>query len=228
MVGTEELILRIAFGSVFGGLIGLERHVHGRPAGFRTHILVCTAMVLLMEVSEYYHYLGLQDPSYVRVDPGRIAAGAITGIGFLGAGVIIKMGASVQGLTTAASIWMVAAIGLATGAGLYAESVFSTAGTVFALLALRAVERHTPHDLMKVLRISSDADVDEEAVYSVLDKFNALVFSADYESNAEAGDYTVTMRVAFRGRRAGRPKLKDAVSGLAMLKGVKSVSLKSQ
>ena len=111
MISTEELLIRIALGAVLGGLVGLERHVHGRPAGFRTHILVCTALVLLMEVSEYYHYLGTQDPSYVRVDPGRIAAGAITRIGFLGAGVIIKMGASVQGLTTAARIWMVAAIG---------------------------------------------------------------------------------------------------------------------
>jgi putative Mg2+ transporter-C (MgtC) family protein len=113
MLTSNEIIMRLLLGTLFGGVIGFERQVHGRPAGFRTHILVCIAAVLIMLVSEYYQYLSSIDPSYVRIDPGRIAAGALAGVGFLGAGVVLKAGLSIQGLTTAACIWVVSAIGLA-------------------------------------------------------------------------------------------------------------------
>src|SRR5512143_1610496 len=98
MPSTPELVARLLLGALLGGVIGFERHTHGRPAGLRTHILVCLASTLVMIVSEYYHHLASLDPSYVRVDPIRLAAGAITGVGFLGAGVIVKAGGSVQGL----------------------------------------------------------------------------------------------------------------------------------
>ncbi len=227
MISTEELLFRLALGAVFGGLVGVERQMHSRPAGFRTHILVCTAAVLLMEVSAYYHLLGPQDTSYVRVDPGRIAAGAITGIGFLGAGVIIKLGASVQGLTTAASLWMISAIGLATGAGLYAESTMAFAITIFSLQVLRVVERHMPHDVIKTIRITTQCLVDDESIYGVLDAHRGRVFGMDCDSDS-SGECVIVLKVAFRGRRAGRPPLREVVNELVALEGVSSVSLKTQ
>lgn len=95
MLSETEIIIRLLLGAVLGGIIGFERQVHGRQAGFRTQLLVCVASVLVMIVSEYYHHLSYMNPSYVRVDPGRIAAGAITGIGFIGAGAILKMGITI-------------------------------------------------------------------------------------------------------------------------------------
>jgi putative Mg2+ transporter-C (MgtC) family protein len=89
MLTSNEIIMRLLLGTLFGGVIGFERQVHGRPAGFRTHILVCIAAVLIMLVSEYYQYLSTIDPSYIRIDPGRIAAGALAGVGFIGAGVVL-------------------------------------------------------------------------------------------------------------------------------------------
>ncbi|MDP3259539.1 MAG: MgtC/SapB family protein [Thermodesulfovibrionales bacterium] len=131
MLSETEIIIRLLLGAVLGGVIGFERQVHGRQAGFRTQLLVCVASVLVMIVSEYYHHLSYMNPSYVRVDPGRIAAGAITGIGFIGAGAILKMGITIQGLTTAACLWMVSAVGLAIGAGLYVAGVAASALTLF-------------------------------------------------------------------------------------------------
>ena len=227
MISTEELLFRLALGAVFGGLVGVERQMHGRPAGVRTHILVCTAAVLLMEVSAYYHLLDPQDASYVRVDPGRIAAGAITGIGFLGAGVIIKLGATVQGLTTAASLWMISAIGLATGAGMYAESTGAFVITIFSLQVLRVVERHTPHDVVKTLRITTRCLVDDNALHAVLDSHKGRVLGMDYDSDS-SGECVIVMKVAFRGRREGRPPLREVVAELVALEGVKTVSLKTQ
>jgi putative Mg2+ transporter-C (MgtC) family protein len=109
-------------GTLLGGIIGFERQTHGRPAGFRTQLLVCVSCVLLMIISEGY-YADSGQAGLMRIDPTRIAAGAMTGVGFLGAGVILKSGASVQGLTTAACVWIVSAIGLAIGAGQYVAAI---------------------------------------------------------------------------------------------------------
>src|SRR3954471_2443505 len=119
-----EMAIRLLAALVAGSLIGLERSYHGRPAGFRTHALVCMASSLLMLLT-IYHARWFTDvsPDGVRIDPTRMAQGVMTGIGFLGAGVIMKEGLSVRGLTTAGSIWMTAAIGLLAGVGLY-DAVF--------------------------------------------------------------------------------------------------------
>lgn len=114
------IMFRLLLAAFCGGIIGYQRERMEKPAGFRTHVLVCVSSALLMIVS-YYPFKGL---SYA--DPSRIAAGAITGIGFLGAGAIISQGAVVKGLTTAASIWAVAGIGLAAGIGLYFPTIVST------------------------------------------------------------------------------------------------------
>ncbi len=144
MLDPSEVLARLLLGAVLGGIIGFERQAHGRPAGFRTHLLVSTASVLIMIVSTEYYHLTAQNPEFIRIDPARIAAGAITGIGFLGAGVIIKTGLTVQGLTTAACLWVVSAIGLSIGSGLYLPAGIAFIITFLALWVLRKVEAKVP------------------------------------------------------------------------------------
>lgn len=128
-----------------GGIIGLERSFHGRPAGFRTHTLVCLASSLLMLVTLYqWQWLPGVPLDTVRTDPTRMAQGIMTGIGFLGAGVIFKEGLSVRGLTTAASIWITAAIGILLGIGFYAPAVLATAFTIGTLSFFRWIEAKLP------------------------------------------------------------------------------------
>src|SRR5881409_2685801 len=130
---------------IAGGLIGLERSYHGRPAGFRTHALVCMASSLLMLVTIYQgEWFSPTARESVHVDPTRMAQGVMTGIGFLGAGVIMKEGLSVRGLTTAASIWMTAAIGLLAGVGFYFPMALSVVLTLGVLSLFRWIEARMP------------------------------------------------------------------------------------
>ena len=122
--------MRLASALAAGSLIGLERSVHGRPAGFRTHALVCLASALLMLVTAYqWEWLGVTaaNEDSFRTDPTRMAQGIMTGIGFLGAGVIFKEGLTVRGLTTAASIWITAAIGILYGVGFFYRAILGHA-----------------------------------------------------------------------------------------------------
>lgn len=144
MPETLEMIFRLLLGAFIGGIIGFERQSHGRAAGFRTNMLVSVASVLIMIVStEYYSLLPLES-AFIRIDPARISAGAIIGVGFLGAGVIVKSGFSVQGLTTAACIWVISVIGLAIGGGLYLYGITAFIITVSALWLFRKLERIMP------------------------------------------------------------------------------------
>ena len=127
-----------------GAAIGYERSYHGRPAGFRTHALVCTASSLLMLVTVYEAHWMRVAGHVVQIDPTRMAQGIMTGIGFLGAGVIIKEGLSVRGLTTAASIWITAAIGILAGVGFYAPLVMAVALTLGVLSLFRWIEARMP------------------------------------------------------------------------------------
>jgi putative Mg2+ transporter-C (MgtC) family protein len=223
MLSTPELVLRLALGALFGGIIGYERQVHGRPAGFRTHMLVCIASVLIMEVSEYFHYLAEQDPSYVRIDPGRIASGAITGVGFLGAGVIIKTGVTVHGLTTAACLWMVSAIGLALGTGLYTAATVSFAITLFALLVLRYVERATSKTVFKFLSVSAGGRVSEGRIDETLKRHGATVFNTDYEKDMASGELTLHYTIAISDASSVRQVLEE----LSSVEEVRKVSFKT-
>jgi putative Mg2+ transporter-C (MgtC) family protein len=134
----DESLLRLALAAVLGGLIGVERELREREAGLRTHLLVALGSALFTIVGAYgfRDFLETGDP-VVRADPTRIAAQIVTGIGFLGAGAIIRQGFSVRGLTTAATLWVVAAVGLASGAGYYSAAVITTALVLIALYPLR-------------------------------------------------------------------------------------------
>jgi putative Mg2+ transporter-C (MgtC) family protein len=139
-----EMALRLLAALAAGALIGYERSYHGRPAGFRTHSLVCTASCLLMLVTVYEAHWVRAGSDLVQIDPTRMAQGIMTGIGFLGAGVIIKEGLSVRGLTTAASIWITAAIGILAGVGFYFPLVLSVALTLGVLSLFRWIEARMP------------------------------------------------------------------------------------
>lgn len=123
---------------MLGGLVGFERETHNRPAGLRTHMLVCVGSALLMMVS-----LEVAGGSAGRgtADPGRIAAQVVSGIGFLGAGTIMREGLTIRGLTTAASLWVVAALGLAAGAGFYTAAAIATLVTIATLMIMGRFER---------------------------------------------------------------------------------------
>ena len=135
---TWEYILRIVIAAILGGAIGLEREYRAKGAGFRTHFLVALGSALLMLLSQYGFMDLLKEHSdlSIRLDPARIAAQVVTGIGFIGAGTIIFQKHVIKGLTTAAGIWVVGAIGMTCGAGMY---ILSIATTVLVLLGLEAM-----------------------------------------------------------------------------------------
>lgn len=137
MISDSSVFARLAISAFLGGLIGVERQWHRCNAGLRTHILVSLGSCLIMLTSIYVSdiYSGM-----VKADPARIAAGVITGIGFLGAGTIIRDNEGVRGLTTAASLWVVAGIGLAAGCGFYKAAEFTALLALVVLVVLRLAE----------------------------------------------------------------------------------------
>jgi len=142
----QEELLRVVVAAGLGGLVGLERELRDREAGFRTHLLVSVGSCLFTLVSAYgFHEFLVGGGNIVRTDPTRIAAQIVTGVGFLGAGAIIRQGFSVRGLTTAATLWVVAAIGMASGAGYYSAAVITTALVLFSLWPLRIIAFRTMH-----------------------------------------------------------------------------------
>ncbi len=133
-----HVLLRLVLAAALGGAIGLERELRERQAGLRTHLVVCLGSALFTIVSAYgFREFLVHGGSVVRADPTRIAAQIVSGIGFLGAGAIIRQGLSVRGLTTAATLWLVAAIGMAAGAGYYSAALFATAAGLLTLGPLR-------------------------------------------------------------------------------------------
>lgn len=140
MIDNVELIARLGVSCILGGLIGLEREGLNRPAGFRTHVLVALGSTLIMLIS-IYGFRNVSGPH----DPARLAAQVVSGIGFLGAGTIMKEGLSIKGLTTAASLWVVAAIGLASGAGFYVGAVATTIFVYVTLVFFTRLERYYLH-----------------------------------------------------------------------------------
>jgi putative Mg2+ transporter-C (MgtC) family protein len=137
-LGAGQVLLRLALAAVLGTAVGFERELRDREAGMRTHLLVALGSCLFTLISAYgFHEFLTAGGNVVRADPARIAAQIVTGIGFLGAGAIIREGLSVRGLTTAGSLWVVAAIGMASGAGYYTAAIFTTLLTLFALGPMR-------------------------------------------------------------------------------------------
>jgi len=161
-----DALLRLVVAAALGGAIGIEREIRDREAGIRTHLLVSLGAGLFTIVSAYgFHEFLTSGASVVRADPTRIAAQIVTGIGFLGAGAIIREGLSVRGLTTAGSLWVVAAIGMASGAGYYWPAVVATVLTIFALWPLRliayaVIERIKPEENRLIIELKEGQSVE--------------------------------------------------------------------
>ena len=185
------VIWRLVLATILGGLIGIEREIHGRPAGFRTHLLVTLGACLMMIVSEafFYKYGGMNSDSVVRLDPGRVAAQIVTGIGFLGAGAIVKEGPTVRGLTTAACLWVSAGIGMAIGAGFYNPAIVTTAISLFSLLMLKRAEKMFRKERYRTLRVH--CAYDEQALPKLeeyLAKKKLQIVTFGFEKDRLAGE----------------------------------------
>ena len=194
---TNLILTRLFLTVLAGGIIGLERALHGREAGFRTHTLVCVSSGLLMLLMDYqWQLIPQQFIDTIRTDPTRMAQGIMTGIGFLGAGVIIKEGLTVRGLTTAASIWMTAAIGIVIGLGFYEPALYTTIITVITLSMFRWVEAKIPsmkYAQLSVRFLRNNKFTDEDSLRSLISEYNIKSFETAYQLGEEGRVFTYTM-----------------------------------
>ncbi len=223
MISPYEIILKLLLGALLGGVIGFERQTHGRPAGFRTQLLVCVACVLIMIISESYYIKSTAGPDFVRIDPTRIAAGAMTGVGFLGAGVILKTAFSIQGLTTAACIWIVSAIGLAIGAGQYVAGITGFAITFISLWFLRLLEIKIPTMAYKYVTVVTDNSGDEKAIVSIFEDRGFKINKMDYDIGIATNEKKYIFTVSAKDGIA----MEKVISAVTRLKFAKKLEIRS-
>jgi putative Mg2+ transporter-C (MgtC) family protein len=224
MPSELELVGRLALAAALGGAIGLEREISDQPAGFRTHILVALGACLFGIVSAYSFeaFLGTDEPPQVRFDPSRLAAQIVTGIGFLGAGAIIRYGMSVRGLTTAASLWVVAAIGTAAALGEYLIGTVTAAITLLALYGLKPIRSRLVRGLKKeheefVLEAGFSLDIDR-LVHEVTEA-NLRIDHLRVEEDEQEGIRQIVLFLMIPPDR--RPE--DAVALLTRVEGIRNV-----
>ncbi|BCR04019.1 magnesium transporter MgtC [Desulfuromonas versatilis] len=219
------VLVKLLLSALAGGIIGVEREKHGRPAGLRTHLLVAVAACLMMVVSEafYLKYGDLAGTGVVRLDPSRAAAQIISGIGFLGAGVILKEGVNIRGLTTAASLWMAAGLGMAFGMGLVAPAAMAAAVALASLIWLKKLEPVIQKDRYLFLTVIAE---NRGGIYEELEgllternlRLNNIESSLDLAKCEVCYEFIITNHH----RRIGR-ELTQAISTLA---GVRRINFK--
>jgi putative Mg2+ transporter-C (MgtC) family protein len=197
-----EMIWRLLAALFAGAAIGYERSYNGRPAGFRTHALVCMSSSLLMLVTVYEASWVRTSPGEIRLDPTRMVQGIMTGIGFLGAGAIIKEGLTVRGLTTAASIWITAAIGVLAGIGFYFPLIVSVILTLGVLSVFRWIEQAMPTQayFQFDVRLARDGGIDEDSLRELLRThgFSIANFSHRYDGEGGVKRHGMVMRTKDR------------------------------
>jgi putative Mg2+ transporter-C (MgtC) family protein len=224
MIGNVELVARIAAGAVLGGVIGYERDRHRRPVGLRTHLIVAMASATFTVLSAqfaYWQHYGKDD--LVEVDASRIAASVVSAVGFLAGGAILRTGLTVQGLTTAAGLWLVTAIGMCAGAGMYVVSVSVTAMGIVALTVLRRFEDKNDHLMRR--RVSVVLGEDEPGighVVSALTVLGATVSEVEYERRLDDGKKRIvaTFDVQFADT-VGVAKIIEAVESVQGVRRVR-------
>jgi putative Mg2+ transporter-C (MgtC) family protein len=215
-ISWGDALLRLAVAAALGGAIGFERELREREAGLRTHMLVSLGSALFTIVSAYGFTEFLRSgEATVRADPTRIAAQIVTGIGFLGAGAIIRMGLSVRGLTTAASLWVVAAIGMAAGAGFWEPAIVTTGLVLVLLWPLRTLA----HRLLVLVRpeegrlaVDLEQGVSTSTVLAVLEDLGARVDSLELHETPEGR--SVLLDLQYRSS-AQAHEAADRIGGLA-------------
>ncbi len=198
-----EFLLRLCLATLAGSLVGLEREMRGRLAGFRTHLLVCLGSALVMMVSISFAYV--QWPEHnnhdIRIDPSRIAYGVMTGIGFLGAGTIMQSRGGIRGLTTAAALWCVAAIGLTIGLGLYLLGAMGTILVVTALSILDQFESLIPKPVYRRVVIRRPwAGLCVAETVARMRELGFRVVSTAFERNADLVTVDITLSLSSRKR----------------------------
>jgi putative Mg2+ transporter-C (MgtC) family protein len=223
MLGT--VLGKLFVAAILGGIIGWERERRGRPAGLRTHLLVCIGVTLMMLVSEhiFLKYQGYKNDSILRIDPARIAAQVVTGIGFLGAGTIMRSRASIRGLTTAASLWVVAGIGLAVGSGFILPAIFTTAIAIAILILNALVEKklkRNKYRTIKMLITGQEHFLDD--ITQVLEKNSVKLQNYKFKKNIHKNEIEYDLDVKYNDEKT----LLFASNDIAKtFKGIKSFSL---
>lgn len=215
-----DIAVRLVASLVVGGLIGLERSYHGRPAGFRTHSLVCLSTSLLMLVTVYEtRWFSSVVPGRISLDPTRIAQGIMTGIGFLGAGTIIKDGLSVRGLTTAASIWITAAIGILIGIGFYFPALIATILTLGTLSVFRWIENQIPAQFYAqfVIRFARNEAMPEAEMRRMLEDYGFTIANLNYRLDVESDSFEYQM-VIRTNREDNASRLAQALNSVVSVK----------
>jgi len=217
-----ELVLRIVVGTALGGIIGYERDIHGRPAGLRTHAVVALASATFMVVSThlvYFQHYGAGD--LVEIDGSRIAASVVSGIGFLAGGAILRNGITVQGLTTAAGLWLVAAIGLCAGAGMYFESAAATVLGIATLTILRRFEDKDDRVRRRLALTLTDSAIGADALIAKLAEHDILATLEGWSKDTTGSMRHLTLSVRLA-RSAGEQAL---VSVLEIEPGIMKMQL---
>ena len=216
ILSPVDLLTRLLLSALFAGFIGLERESHGRPAGLRTHILVAVGSCLVMLLS-IYGFAG----SWANRDPARLAAQVISGIGFLGAGTILREGATIKGLTTAASLWVVAGIGLAVGSGFYLGAVAATIIAVMALFFLEKLEKRYLSPQMVTLEATiSDQPGQLGEMCTIIGRHGFSIRTIDLERDESTGSALVSLQV--EGRRPDNPH--KLLEDLRQMSGMRKLS----
>ena len=223
MLNDWMVLGRLVLAAVLSGAIGFEREFHGRAAGFRTHILLCVGSTLVMLTS--MHIFDLYS-SKISPDPARIAAGVITGIGFLGAGTIMHAKSAVRGLTTAASLWVVAGIGLAVGSGFYFGSIVTTVLTIVTLMLFSRLE-HTMirKDWYKTIVVETKEGVDQlKAIRELIADRKSEITDFDIDKSRDGTNMVLKVGLKLYQLRTADQLIDD----LAHLDGVKHVKWETE
>jgi len=224
LIGSDDAIVaitvRLVAALTIGGIIGLERSFHGRPAGFRTHALVCLSTSLLMLVTVYEtRWFPAVAQGRIALDPTRMAQGIMTGIGFLGAGTIMTQGLSVRGLTTAASIWITAAIGILLGIGFWFPALLATVLTLGTLSIFRWIENRMPSQFYAhfVVRFATSALMSEDAMRELLHQHRFDVANLNYRLDRDSDFFEYRM-VIRTNAAANAQRLSEALARLPAVK----------
>jgi putative Mg2+ transporter-C (MgtC) family protein len=194
---SGSFLIRLLVACLLGGAIGFERDIHGRAAGLRTNMLVSVGAALFMLVSIAMAQLYSRGPEStgLRVDPSRIAAQIVTGIGFLGAGAIIKEGFNIRGLTTAACLWVSAGVGMAAGAGLFEMAILVTVIGLFTLVVVNRFERVFAKDSYRILKITAANDADISRLIEVVKRKHLKILFLDFDRDYKTNQMVITFTI---------------------------------
>ena len=210
---STDLLVRLCIAALLGGILGFERERHGRPAGLRTHLLVSLGASAFMILSPLVAGMSEGLPG----DPGRIAAQIISGIGFLGAGAIVKEGVSIRGLTTAASLWIAAAIGMTAGAGYYLGPIFICVLAILALVLLPHLETHLKKHSYRVLVITTPLAVDVSAILAVIKAQKVRLLRVDMDRDYACDTLKITLLIRLFIRDAADKDAQDIIEAIESL-----------